>query len=301
MSFIILAALVSASESGSLRQAAEKLHLSQPALSRSIRELENEAGRQTSRAHAPWGRADGLRQSGDPAQQNRRFRAQTGEGRHRAFCGPPRAAILRLAQRRSAAFSLLPAVFGAAQEIAAAAPGFRHRWNGQQPFQQLRQGGFRFVFGALTKISTPMSSAPMSCSTIAWSWWPGGSSSRQNAPGEDEWEKPSGFFPAATIRARTAFEEKFYARSGKGAAKHDRQHSFVTMLTIISAQNRSPWHRAASIFSVARPPTGLHVLDLGLKFPVSRPASYGAPAARLRPSRNLPSTNCANAARQVAS
>ena len=35
-----LAALVSASESGSLRRAAAKLRLSQPALSRSIRELE---------------------------------------------------------------------------------------------------------------------------------------------------------------------------------------------------------------------------------------------------------------------
>src|SRR5882757_3599892 len=39
-----LAALVTASESGSLRQAAEKLRLSQPALSRSIRELESELG-----------------------------------------------------------------------------------------------------------------------------------------------------------------------------------------------------------------------------------------------------------------
>src|SRR3984893_1658941 len=39
-----LVALVSASESGSLRQAAEKLRVSQPALSRSIRELENELG-----------------------------------------------------------------------------------------------------------------------------------------------------------------------------------------------------------------------------------------------------------------
>src|SRR5882757_6028819 len=39
-----LAALVSASESGSLRQAAGKLRVSQPALSRSVRELENELG-----------------------------------------------------------------------------------------------------------------------------------------------------------------------------------------------------------------------------------------------------------------
>src|SRR4051812_22343466 len=39
-----LAALVSASESGSLRQAAMKMRLSQPALSRSIRELEIETG-----------------------------------------------------------------------------------------------------------------------------------------------------------------------------------------------------------------------------------------------------------------
>src|SRR5260370_428513 len=39
-----LAALVTASESGSLRQAAEKMRLSQPALSRSIRELELETG-----------------------------------------------------------------------------------------------------------------------------------------------------------------------------------------------------------------------------------------------------------------
>src|SRR5260370_40242754 len=39
-----LAALVTASESGSLRQAAEKMRLSQPALSRSIRELELATG-----------------------------------------------------------------------------------------------------------------------------------------------------------------------------------------------------------------------------------------------------------------
>ena len=39
-----LAALVSAAESGSLRQAAVKMRLSQPALSRSIRELEIETG-----------------------------------------------------------------------------------------------------------------------------------------------------------------------------------------------------------------------------------------------------------------
>jgi LysR family transcriptional regulator, regulator of abg operon len=39
-----LAALVSAAECGSLRQAAAKMRLSQPALSRSIRELETETG-----------------------------------------------------------------------------------------------------------------------------------------------------------------------------------------------------------------------------------------------------------------
>src|SRR5258708_11261073 len=39
-----LSALVTAVETGSLRRAAEKMRLSQPALSRSIRELEREVG-----------------------------------------------------------------------------------------------------------------------------------------------------------------------------------------------------------------------------------------------------------------
>ncbi|HWL73011.1 MAG TPA: LysR substrate-binding domain-containing protein, partial [Burkholderiaceae bacterium] len=143
-----LAALVSASESGSLRQAAEKLRLSQPALSRSIRELEAELGvkllERTSLGVEPtaYGKAlilrskivdSELRQAKDDIAQLRT--ATHGD--------------LRVGATPLAAFSLLPVVLA---RFRASRPHARVSITdgmGSGLLNQLRQGDLDFVFGRI--------------------------------------------------------------------------------------------------------------------------------------------------------
>ncbi len=149
-----LAALVSASESGSLRQAAEKLRLSQPALSRSIRELENELGvkllERTPLGVEPtaYGKAvilrgkivdSELRQAKDDIAH---LRAATRGDLH-------------IGATPVAAFSLLPAVLARLKKSRPQLQVTVTDGMGSSLFQQLRQGDFDFIFGRIDEAIDP--------------------------------------------------------------------------------------------------------------------------------------------------
>src|SRR5216683_1991342 len=149
-----LAALVAAAECGSLRQAAEKMRLSQPALSRSVRELESEIGvklldRTPHGVEATvYGKAlitrskivdSELRQARDDIAH---LRAATHGD-------------LRIGATPIAAFSLLPVVLA---RFKTSRPQVRVSITdgmGSTLFQQLRQGDLDFVFGRIDEAFDP--------------------------------------------------------------------------------------------------------------------------------------------------
>src|SRR6202011_4346894 len=145
-----LAALVTASESGSLRQAAEKMRLSQPALSRSIRELELETGVKLLERTALgvkatiYGEALILRSKLVEAElrQARDDIAHLRAATH---------GDLRIGATPVAAFSLLPIVLA---RFKTSRPQVRVSITdgmGSTLFQQLRQGDLDFVFGRINE------------------------------------------------------------------------------------------------------------------------------------------------------
>ncbi|HMJ40845.1 MAG TPA: LysR substrate-binding domain-containing protein [Pseudolabrys sp.] len=295
-----LAALVSASESGSLRQAAEKLHLSQPALSRSIRELENELGvkllERTPLGVEPtaYGKAvilrsrivdSELRQAKDDIAHLRA--ATRGD--------------LRIGATPVAAFSLLPAVLARLKKSRPQLQVSVTDGMGSSLFQQLRQGDFDFVFGRIDQDIDPHEfSADVlfndSLVVVARRDHP----LARTRPGQKmKWEETEWFLPSGDNPARTAFEKAFYARSGKAPRSTIDSNSFVTMLTIIS-QTDLLGIAPHQIFSVAWLQQAFMVLDLGLKFPVQ-------PTGVIRRARSAPSAvaqyainELRHAARQVA-
>src|SRR5258707_10698569 len=143
-----LAALVSASESGSLRQAAGKLRVSQPALSRSVRELENELGvkllERTALGVEPtaYGKAVILRSKivESELRQARDDIAHLRAATH---------GDLRIGATPVAAFSLLPVVLARFKK---SRPQLRVTVSdgmGESLLNGLRRGGFDIVFGRI--------------------------------------------------------------------------------------------------------------------------------------------------------
>jgi DNA-binding transcriptional LysR family regulator len=277
-----LAALVSASESGSLRQAAEKLHLSQPALSRSIRELENELGvkllERTPLGVEPtaYGRAvilrsrivdSELRQARDDIAHLRA--ATRGD--------------LRIGATPVAAFSLLPAVLARLKTSRPQLQVSVTDGMGSSLFQQLRQGEFDFLFGRIDEDIDPHEfSADVlfndSLVVVARRDHP----LVRMRPGQKmKWDDTEWILPSGDNPARTAFQKTFYARTGKAPRSTIDSNSFITMLTIIS-QTDLLGIAPHQIFSVAWLQHAFTVLDLGLKFPVQ-------PTGVMRRARSLPS------------
>jgi DNA-binding transcriptional LysR family regulator len=277
-----LTALVSASESGSLRQAAEKLRLSQPALSRSIRELEDELGvkllERTSLGVEPtaYGKAvilrskivdSELRQAKDDIAHLRA--ATRGD--------------LRIGATPVAAFSLLPAVLARLKKSRPQLQVSVTDGMGSSLFQQLRQGDFDFVFGRIDDaIDLHEFSVDVlfddSLVVVARRGHP----LATTRPGQKinwadiEWILPSGDNPP-----RTAFERTFYARTGRAPRCTIDSNSFVTMLTIIS-QTDLLGIAPHQIFRVAWLQHEFTIVDLGLKFPAQ-------PTGVIRRARSAPS------------
>lgn len=277
-----LAALVSASESGSLRQAAGKLRVSQPALSRSVRELENELGvkllERTPLGVEPtaYGKALILRSKivDSELRQARDDIAHLRAATH---------GDLRIGATPVAAFSLLPIVLA---RFKTSRPQVRVSITdgmGSTLFQQLRQGDLDFVFGRIDEAIDPHEfTADIlfndSLVVVARRSHPLAKARPRSRPNLEtlEWILPSGDNPA-----RAAFQRAFYERTGKMPRSTIDSNSFVTMLTIIS-QTDLLGIAPHQVLRVAWLQHEFTVLDLGLKFPAQ-------PTGVIRRARTTPS------------
>jgi LysR family transcriptional regulator of abg operon len=267
-----LAALVSASESGSLRQAAEKLRLSQPALSRSIRELEAELGvkllERTSLGVEPtaYGKALILRSK---IVESELRRAKDDIAHLRATTHGD----LRVGATPLAAFSLLPAVLA---RFRASRPQARVSITdgmGGSLLNQLRQGELDFVFGriddaidrhefdvevlfddslvVIARRSHPLARRPIAARTGR----------------TIDWEALEWVLPDGDSAPRRAFQRAFYELTGRAPRCTVESNSFVTMLTLMS-QTDLLGVAPHQIFRASWLQPEFAVLDLGFRFPI---------------------------------
>jgi DNA-binding transcriptional LysR family regulator len=278
-----LNALVAAAESGSLRQAAERLRLSQPALSRSIRELEREIGVKLLErtAHGVeatvYGKAlitrskivdSELRQARDDIAHLRG--ATHGD--------------LRIGATPVAAFSLLPVVLARFKK---SRPQLRVTVTdgmGEGLLARLRQGELDFVFGRIDQpIDTQEFTVDVlfndSLVVLSRRDHPLAQARRAAKIDHDacEWILPGHDSPA-----RTGFQQAYRARTGKMPRCTIESNSFVTMLTILS-QTDLLGVAPHQLFHVTWLRQQFVALDLGLKFP-------SQPTGVIRRARSMPST-----------
>jgi DNA-binding transcriptional LysR family regulator len=277
-----LAALVTASECGSLRQAAEKLRLSQPALSRSIRELENELGvkllERTPLGVEPtaYGKAVILR--GKIVDSELR-RAKDDVAHLRAATRGD----LRIGATPVAAFSLLPSVLARLKKTR---PGLQVSITdgmGSSLINQLRQGDLDFVFGRIDEATDPHEFSAVvlfndSLVVVARRDHP---LARARSNADVDWDRTEWILPGGDSPARTAFEKTYYARTGRAPHCTIDSNNFVTMLTVIS-QTQLLGVAPRQIFRVDWLQREFAVVDLAMKFP-------SQPTGIIRRARSTPS------------
>jgi DNA-binding transcriptional LysR family regulator len=262
-----LTALVTASECGSLRQAAFKMRLSQPALSRSIRELESEIGVKLLERTAlgveatVYGRALILRS-----------KIVDAELRHaREDIAHLKAAThgdLRIGATPVAAFSLLPAVLARFKK---SRPQLRVTISdgmGESLLAGLRQGDFDLVFGRIYDGIDRQEFAvdvlfDDSLVVVARRGHP---LARIRQSTKINWADFEWILPGEDSPARTAFQRTFLERTSKPPRCTIEANNFVTMLTLLS-QTDFLAVAPRQIFRVSWLKEGFVSLDLGFKFP----------------------------------
>jgi LysR family transcriptional regulator, regulator of abg operon len=281
-----LAALVTASESGSLRQAAEKMRLSQPALSRSIRELELETGvklleRTPLGVKATiYGEALILRSKLVEAElrQARDDIAHLRAATH---------GDLRIGATPVAAFSLLPVVLARFKK---SRPQLRVTVSdgmGEGLLRGLRQGDLDFVFGRIYDAIDPREFSvdvlfDDSLVVVARRGHPLAGTRRTT---KIDWADYEWILPGEDSPARTAFQRTFYERTGNRPRCTIEANNFMTMLTLLS-QTDLLGIAPHQIFHVAWLQQEFVPLDVGFKFPsqptgvIRRTRSPLSPAAQ---------------------
>jgi DNA-binding transcriptional LysR family regulator len=262
-----LAALVAASECGSLRQAAAKLRLSQPALSRSIRELESETGVKLLERTAL-----GVKATVYGEALILRSKIVDTELRHaREDIAHLRAAThgdLRIGATPVAAFSLLPEVLARFKK---SRPQLRVTVSdgmGESLLTGLRQGDFDIVLGRIYDGIDPKEFATDalfddSLMVVARRGHPLSIARRSS---KIDWDDYEWILPGEDSPARTAFQRTFYERTGRPPKCTIEANNFVTMLTLLSQTNLlgvAP----RQIFRVVWLQQEFVALDVGFKFP----------------------------------
>jgi DNA-binding transcriptional LysR family regulator len=278
-----LSALVAAIEAGSLRRAAEKMRLSQPALTRSIQELEHELGvklieRTTRGVEATvYGKALIMRSKLVDAElrQARDDIAHLLAATH---------GDLRIGATPVSAFSLLPLMLsrfkkGRPQLRVGVTEGM-----GAGLLNQLRQGDFDFVLGRLYDSIDPREfnfEVLFTDSLVVFA--------RKNHPfararrlTKAERDGCEWILPGVDSPARTAFQRTFHDHTGAMPQSTIESNSFMTMLTILSQTDLlgiSP----QQIFRGTWLQKEFTVIDIGFKFP-------SQPTGVIRRARSVPST-----------
>jgi LysR family transcriptional regulator, regulator of abg operon len=278
-----LSALVTAIETGSLRRAAEKMGLSQPALSRSIRELENEMGvrlleRTTRGVEATvYGGALVLRS-----------KLVDAELRHaRDDIAHLQAAThgdLQIGVTPVSTFSLLPMMLS---RLKKGRPHLRvgvTEGMGAGIINQLRQGDFDFVLGRMYESIDPREFNfeilfTDSLVVFARKGHPLAQAGKLSKATRNscEWILPSLDSPA-----RVAFQRTFQDETGSAPQSTIESNSFMTMLTILSQTDLlgiSP----QQIFRGTWLQKEFAVIDIGFSFP-------SQPTGIIRRARGMPST-----------
>ena len=281
-----LAALVAASESGSLRQAAAKMRLSQPALSRSIRELELETGVKLLERTALGVKAtvygEALILRGKIVEAELRQARDDIAHLRAATHGD-----LRIGATPVAAFSLLPVVLARFKK---SRPQLRVTVSdgmGESLLSGLRRGDFDIVFGRISDAIDPKEFKidvlfDDSLLVVARRGHPLANARRGS---NIDWDDYDWILPGADSPARTAFQRTFEEHTGKQPRCTTETNSFVTMLTMLS-QSDLLGVAPRQIFRVDWLQREFAPLDIGFKFPaqptgvIRRARSPLSPAAQ---------------------
>jgi LysR family transcriptional regulator, regulator of abg operon len=277
-----LSALVTAIETGSLRQAAEKMRLSQPALSRSIRELENEVGvklieRTTRGVEATvYGKALVMRSKIVDAE----LRHARDDIAHllAATHGD-----LQIGVTPVSAFSLLPRMLSQFRKGRSRLRVGVTEGMGAGLINQLRQGDFDFVLGRMYDSIDPREfnfEILFSDSLVAFAR-KGHPLARVGRLTKAQRENCEWILPGLDSPARTAFQRAYHDRTGAMPQSTIESNSFMTMLTILS-QTDLVGISPQQIFRGTWLQKEFAVIDIGLDFP-------SQPTGIIRRARGIPS------------
>ncbi|MDB5602410.1 MAG: hypothetical protein JWN71_4454 [Xanthobacteraceae bacterium] len=277
-----LAALVTAVETGSLRRAAEKMRLSQPALSRSVRELEREIGvklieRTPHGVEATvYGKALIMRSKivESELRQARDDIAHLLAATH---------GDLRIGASPVAAFNLLPIALARFKKRR---PNLRVEvMEGLFPglLAELRQGDFDFVVGRISEAMDPedLATEVLFQDDLVIVTRLNHPLTRARRVTKGDLEGCEWILPQPGSPPRTAFEQTFHARVGKMPHCTIESNSFMTMLTVLS---RTEFVGIAprQLFQGTWLQQSFTVLDVGFTFP-------SQPIGVIRRARSVPS------------
>jgi DNA-binding transcriptional LysR family regulator len=277
-----LSALVTAVETGSLRRAAEKMRLSQPALSRSIRELEQEVGvklieRTTRGVEATvYGKALIMRGKLVDAElrQARDDIAHLLAATH---------GDIRIGVTPVSAFSLLPLMLARFKKDRPRLRVGVTEGMGAGLLNQLRQGDFDFVLGRMYDSIDPREfhfEILFSDSLVVFAR-KGHPLARAGRLTKAERDACEWILPGVDSPARTAFQRAYHDHTGAMPHSTIESNSFMTMLTILS-QTDLVGISPQQIFRGTWLQKEFVAIDIGFKFP-------SQPTGVIRRARSVPS------------
>jgi LysR family transcriptional regulator of abg operon len=277
-----LTALITAVESGSLRRAAEKMRLSQPALSRSIRELEREVGAKlvdrTARGVVATVYGKALITRGKLVDAELRQAREDIAHLKAATYGD-----LRIGVTPVSAFSLLPRLLAEFKTRRSQLRVSITEEIGSGLLTQLGQGDFDFVLARMYESidRREFSFEVLFHDSLVVFGRRGHPLARGLRIAKAERDACDWVLPGMDSPARLAFQRTFLDRTGALPQNTIESNSFMTMLTILS-QTNLVGVAPQQLFGGTWLEEEFAIIDIGFEFPAQ-------PTGIIRRARSIPS------------